>query len=97
MNDLDPRLRHLFWFVAELFAALALALALLLIIVRLAMPHAAVFKPHLEAGFAKAGGGKSLASFDIAPERVVVIPMARAASISPFCMVKTAPRITSVE
>jgi uncharacterized protein YhdP len=56
VNDLDPRLRHLFWFVAELFAALALALALLLIIVRLAMPHAAVFKPHLEAWFSQALG-----------------------------------------
>lgn len=32
-----------------------------------------VLKPHLEAGFAKAGGGKSLASFDIAPTVAVVI------------------------
>ncbi len=56
MNELDPRLRHLFWFVAELFAALVSALALLLIVVRLALPHAAVFKPHLEAWFSQALG-----------------------------------------
>ncbi len=56
MNDLDPRLRHLFWFVAELFAALVSALALLLIIARLALPHADVFKPHIEAWFSQALG-----------------------------------------
>ncbi len=56
MNDLDPRLRHLFWFVAELFAALLSALALLLIIVRLALPQAEVFKPQLEAWFSQALG-----------------------------------------
>ena len=56
MNDLDPRLRHLFWFVAELFAALVSALALLLIVARLALPHADVFKPHIEAWFSQALG-----------------------------------------
>lgn len=33
----------------------------------------AIYKPHVEAGFAKAGGGKSLANFDIAPTVSVVI------------------------
>lgn len=32
-----------------------------------------IYKPHLEAGFAKAGSGKSLADFDIAPTVSVVI------------------------
>ncbi|NKQ35623.1 MAG: LLM class F420-dependent oxidoreductase [Chloroflexi bacterium] len=32
-----------------------------------------IYKPHIEAGFAKAGGGKSLADFDIAPSVSVVI------------------------
>ncbi len=55
-KDIDPRLRHLFWFVAELFAALLSAVALLLIVVRLALPHAAIFKPHLEVWFSHALG-----------------------------------------
>ena len=32
-----------------------------------------IYKPHIEAGFAKAGNGKSIASFDIAPTVSVVI------------------------
>ncbi len=32
-----------------------------------------IYKPHVEAGFAKAGGGKTLADFDIAPSVSVVI------------------------
>jgi F420-dependent oxidoreductase-like protein len=32
-----------------------------------------VFRPHLEAGFARAGGGKSLRAFDLAPSVVVVV------------------------
>jgi F420-dependent oxidoreductase-like protein len=32
-----------------------------------------VFKPHVEAGLAEAGGGKSLAAFDIAPSVPVVV------------------------
>jgi len=32
-----------------------------------------IYKPHIEAGFAKAGSGKSLADFDIAPSVSVVI------------------------
>ncbi len=32
-----------------------------------------IYKPHLEAGFARAGNGKSLANFDIAPTVSVVI------------------------
>lgn len=32
-----------------------------------------IYKPHVEAGFAKAGGGKGLANFDIAPTVSVVI------------------------
>jgi F420-dependent oxidoreductase-like protein len=32
-----------------------------------------VFRPALEAGFARAGGGKSLAAFDLAPSAVVVL------------------------
>jgi len=32
-----------------------------------------LFKPHLEAGFAKAGGGKNLGSFDVAPFVTVVL------------------------
>ncbi|MDX1594378.1 MAG: DUF3971 domain-containing protein, partial [Gammaproteobacteria bacterium] len=55
-QSLDPRLRHAFWFVAELFAAVASALALLLIILRLAMPHADAFKPQLEAWASEAFG-----------------------------------------
>lgn len=32
-----------------------------------------IYKPHIEAGFAKAGGGKNIANFDIAPTVSVVI------------------------
>jgi F420-dependent oxidoreductase-like protein len=32
-----------------------------------------VIKPHLDAGFAKAGGGKSLATFDVAPTVACII------------------------
>jgi F420-dependent oxidoreductase-like protein len=32
-----------------------------------------LFKPHLEAGFAKAGGGKNLSGFDVAPFVTVVL------------------------
>ncbi len=32
-----------------------------------------VIQPHLEAGFAKAGGGKSLATFDVAPTIACIV------------------------
>ena len=50
--------------------------------------HVAEFRPLLEEGFARAGGGKSLADFDIAPTVNVVVTRRprrrRATSMRPF-------------
>ena len=53
---LDPRLRHLLWLAAELFAALLLALALFVIVVRLALPRVGEIRPQIEHWAAEAIG-----------------------------------------
>ena len=53
---MDPRLRHIYWFIAELFAAVLLALALFLIIIRVALPQADQFKPQVELWASQAFG-----------------------------------------
>jgi len=53
---MDPRLRHIYWFFAELFAAVLLALAVILIVVRVALPQADQIKPQVERWVSQAFG-----------------------------------------